>query len=85
MDNPTLTDDQRVEVQQFASAFLSKKDILKITQIHDCIEIDQIIEIEQLKQKAIVNNVIFKLAAANSSEAIKQALKIFDAQNQSKV
>lgn len=85
MDNPTLTDDQRVEVQQFASAFLSKKDILKITQLTDSKEIDKIIEIEQLKQKAIVNNVIFKLAAANSSEAIKQALKIIDAKNQSKV
>lgn len=85
MDSGKLTDDQKQEISYFASAFLEKKYILKIMQIPSSKEIDDIIEIERLKQTAKINKTIFDLAANNSSEAIKQALKIIDSTNQGNV
>jgi hypothetical protein len=85
MDSGKLTDEQRQEISYFASAFLEKKDILKIMQLPSSKEIDEIIEIERLKQTAKINKTIFDLAANNSSEAIKQALKIIDSTNQGNV
>lgn len=85
MDTAALTTNQKNEVAEFASAFLSKKEILKITQLNDCPEIDNIIEVERLKRKAIINNAIFLLAENNSADAIKQALKIIDSANQARI
>ena len=85
MDSGKLTDDQKQEISYFASAFLEKKDILKIMQITSSKEFDDIIEVERLKQTAKINKTIFDLAANNSSEAIKQALKIIDSTNQGNV
>lgn len=85
MDSTKLTQEQRQEISYFASAFLTKKDILKIMQIESSKEIDEIIEVERLKQTAKINKTIFDLSANNSSEAIKQALKIIDGCKQIKV
>lgn len=85
MDSQKLTDEQRQEIENFASAFLTKNEILKITQLSSTKEIDDIIEVERLKQTAMINKKVFELAKNNSSEAIKQALKIIDSVNQAKI
>lgn len=85
MDSGKLTDEQKQEISYFAGAFLEKKDILKIMQINSSKEVDDIIEVERLKQTAKINKTVFDLAANNSSEAIKQALKIIDSINQGNV
>lgn len=85
MDSGKLTDEQKQEISYFAASFLEKKDILKIMQIDSSKEVDDIIEIERLKRTAKINKTIFDLAENNSSEAIKQALKIIDSTNQGNV
>lgn len=85
MDSGKLTDEQREEIRFFAAAFLEKKDILKIMQVSTSTEIDEIIEVERLRRTAKINKTIFDLAENNSSEAIKQALKIIDSTNQGSV
>lgn len=85
MDTKTLTAQERKEIADFAAAFMTKDEILKITGLESCEEIDEIIAVEQLKQIARLRNIIFDLAFNKSADALKQALKIVDSASTMKV
>ncbi|GAB3518604.1 hypothetical protein [Emticicia fontis] len=85
MDTKTLTAEERNEVAGFAAAFMTKEEILLITGLDDCQEIDDVMVVEQLKQIARIRNIIFGLAENKSADALKQALKIIDSANMAKV